>query len=68
MHVAGRVVRGASFSLRWGWGVPYVGGVVEVLRPLLPGECVGGAVQAVVVDVPEPLALTCRQQCREMSP
>lgn len=48
-----------SSSSVWSLRVlPYVAGVVKLLSPLLPGGGVGGAVQAVVVDVPEPLAFT----------
>lgn len=48
-----------SLSSVWSLRVlPYVAGVVKLLGPLLPGGGVGGAVQAVVVDVPEPLAFT----------
>ena len=42
-----------------GSDVPGVGGVVEVLRPLLPERSVGGAVQAVVVNVPDPGTVPC---------
>lgn len=38
--------------------LPCVAGVVELFCPLFPGGGVCGAVQAVVVDVPEPLAFT----------
>lgn len=38
--------------------LPDVAGVVKLFGPLFPGGGVGGAVQAVVVDVPEPLAFT----------
>lgn len=42
--------------------LPHVTGVVELLGPLLPGGGVGGAVQAVVVKVPEPLAFTFQEK------
>lgn len=40
--------------------LPCVTGVVKLFCPLLPGGGVGGAIQAIVVDVPEPLAFTFR--------
>lgn len=38
--------------------LPYVSGVIKLFSPLLPGEGVGGAIQTIVVNVPEPLAIT----------
>lgn len=37
---------------------PCVTGVIKVLGPLLPGGGVGGAIEAVIVDVPEPFSFT----------
>lgn len=37
---------------------PYVTGVIKVLCPLLPGGGVGGAIEAVIIDVPEPFSFT----------
>lgn len=38
--------------------LPDIVGVIEFFCPLLPRGSVGGAIQAVVVNVPEPLAFT----------
>ncbi len=38
--------------------LPCVTGVVKLFSPLLPGGGVSGAIQAIVVNVPEPLAFT----------
>lgn len=38
--------------------LPWVIDVIKLFSPLLPGQGVGGAIQAIVVDVPEPLAFT----------
>ena len=38
--------------------LPCVTGVVKFLSPFLPGGGTGGAIQTVVVNVPEPLAFT----------
>lgn len=51
----------------WWWKmcvIPCVTGIIELFGPLLSGGGVGGAIQAVVVDVPEPLAFTCTQSVR----
>lgn len=46
-------------ALTWKGPLPDVAGVVEIFCPLLPCGSAGGAVQAVVVNVPEPFAFTC---------
>lgn len=38
--------------------LPDVAGVIEFFCPLLPCGSAGGTIQAIVVDVPEPLAIT----------
>lgn len=38
--------------------LPYVTGVIKLFSPLLSGGGISGAIQSIVVDVPEPLAFT----------
>lgn len=48
--------------------LPDVAGVVEFFCPLLPCGSAGGAIQAVVVNVPEPFAFTFTSTSRLESP
>jgi len=47
--------------------LPNITGVIELLCPFLPGQGVRGTIQAVVVKVSEPLALTLKEQQHSQS-
>lgn len=47
--------------------LPCVTGVIKLFSPLLPGSGTGGAIQAIVVNIPEPLAFTFRDIVKNLT-